>query len=189
MSFTSHIPFVVRKVQRKANENNCKLVSSHPSTPMPFRPKPNDSGSSSSGPFLAPLVYDPNAKSGVAAVARLEAKAAVVDGNIIDEAANGNNSKDVNENFIQTKVNRMESSTMPSGIVSDTKINEEQAIKASGALANGDLKEHVKHDVSNEQLNGDLKVSLEQDLKQDVNKPTAKLAIVKEEAKRPAVVV
>lgn len=156
---------------------------------MPFRPKPTDSGSSTSGPLLAPLVYNPNAKSGVATVACLEANAAVVDENIIDGAANGNNSKDFNGNVIEDKANRREPSTTFNGEVGSTKINEEQAIKASENLVNGDLKKHVNYNVNNEHLNGDIKANLEQDLKEDVNKPTAKLAIVKEETKRPAVVV
>lgn len=135
------------------------------------------------------MVYDPNAKSGVVAVAQLDAKAAVVDENTIDGAANGNNSKDFNGTVIEDKVNREESSTTFNREVGNTKINGEQATKASEDLVNGDPKKDVKYDVNNEHLNGDIKANVEQDLKGDVNKPASTMDIIKEEMKRPAVII
>ena len=135
------------------------------------------------------MVYDPSAKSRVVAVARLEAKAAVVDENTIDGAANGNNSKDVNGTVIDDKVSREEFSTTSNREVGNMKINGEPAIKASEDLVNGDFKKDVKYDVNNEHLNGDIKANVEQDLKEDINKPAAKVDIIKEEMKLPAVIV
>lgn len=135
------------------------------------------------------MVYDPNTKSGVVAVARLEAKAAVVDENTIDGAANGNNSKDFNGTVIEDKVSREESSTTSNRQVGNMKINGEPAIKAREDLVNGDFKKDVKYGVNNEHLNGDIKANVEQDLKEDINKPAAKVDIIKEEMKLPAVMV
>lgn len=135
------------------------------------------------------MVTDPNAKSGVVAMARLEAKAAVVDENTIDGAANCNNSKDVNGTVIEHKVSREESSTTSNREVGNMKINGEPAIKASEDLVNGNFSQDVKYDVNNEHLNGDIIANVEQDLKEDVNKPAAKVDIVAEEMKLPVVIV
>lgn len=86
-------------------------------------------------------MYDPNSKNGAAAVARLEANVAVVNENIVDGAANGNNLKHFNGTVNEDEVNGEESSKKVNGKGGDTKIsNGEQPLKASGNMANGDLK-------------------------------------------------
>lgn len=109
-------------------------------------------------------MYDPNSKSGAAAVARLEANVAVVNENIVDGAANGDNLKFSNGAVIEDEVNGEESSTKVHGKVGDTKIsNGEQPLKASWDMVKGDLKKDLKHDFNQERVNEDLKLNVEQD--------------------------
>lgn len=94
-------------------------------------------------------MYDPNSKNGAAAVARLEANVALVNKNIVDGAANGNNLKHFNGTVIEDGVNGEDSSTKVNGKVGDTKIsNGEQPVKASGNMVNGDLKKDLKPDLN-----------------------------------------
>lgn len=108
-------------------------------------------------------MYDPNSKNGAAAVARLEANVAVVNENIVDGAANGNNLKHFNGTVIEDEVKGEESSTKSHGIVGDTEIsNGEQPLKASGNMVNGDLKKDLKPDLNKERVNEDIKSNVKQ---------------------------
>lgn len=109
-------------------------------------------------------MYDPNSKSGAAAVARLEANVAVVNENIVHGATNGNNLKYSNGIVLQDEVNGEESSTKVNGKVGDEKIiNGEQPLKASWDMVNRNLKKDLKHDVNKERVNEDIKSNVGQD--------------------------